>query len=124
MAADSVEFRTILNCTRQLEQYLRRHRREIALFFLQNDFILQDTYDEVMSPISWLSEEDKAYKLMRGLSDEIQLDSKQYNKFVDHLSKDPMRHEVILNTLSAELAKLTGGRSVENFTNTGKSTKL
>ena len=109
---DSVEYRTFLNCTDKLALFLKKHMRDLALFLLQEGFILPVKYEEVSS--SKLTDNEKADRLLSCIRDEIKMSSKKYHQLVDQLRNNRERYSAIVNILDEEFRRL-GGKAAETF---------
>ena len=84
---ESKEYSTIVKCSRKLEIALK-YDRNIAQFLLQQGFIIQERYDEVINPKSNLTDADKASMLVTAIRDRVELNPRNYHKVVNHLRQN------------------------------------
>ena len=99
--AESKEYSTIVRCRKKLEIALKSDR-DIALFLLQQGFITQERYDEIINPKSNLTDADKASMLVTAISNRVEISPDNYNKVVDHLRQNIRRYGDIIKILDAE----------------------
>ena len=77
---DSVEYRTIQNCTEKLVLFLKKLMRDLAVFLLQKGFILPVKYEEVSS--SKLTDNENADILLSCIRNEIKISSNIYHMYM------------------------------------------
>ena len=92
---ESKEYQTIIKSMIKLSQYFKKDLRSFALFFIQNDFISQSDYDEVLNPKSVLTNDQKAEKLLLGLRNEVEMESAKYHQFTNQLRKNPKYGNIV-----------------------------
>ena len=103
---ESKEYCTIIKCTRKLEIALKSDRN-IAQFLLQQGFITQERYNEVINPKSNLTDADKASMLVTAIRDRVELNTRNYRKLVDHLRQNIIRYGDIIEILDQEFHQTT-----------------
>ena len=103
---ESKEYSTIVKCSRKLEIALKSDRN-IALFLLQQGFITQERYDEVINPKSNLTDAEKASMLVTAIRDRVELNPRNYHKVVDHLHQNIIRYGDIVEILDQQYHQTT-----------------
>ena len=103
---ESKEYSTIIKCRRKLEIALENDR-DIALFLLQQGFITQERYDEVINPKSLLTDTDKASMLVTAIRNRVELNPHNYHKVVDHLCQNTKRYGDISEILNQQYHQTT-----------------
>ncbi len=98
--AESKEYITLVNCTAKLVIALRSDTA--ILHFLDKGFIKPNIYEDVSNPKSMLSASEKAGLLVSGIKDKVELNPKNYHKFVDHLRRDRRMYRDIVEILDDE----------------------
>ena len=103
---ESKEYSTIVKCRRKLEIALESDR-DIAQFLLQQGFITQERYDEVINPKSNLTDADKASMLVTAIRNRVELNPRNYHKVVDHLRQNIIRYGDIVEILDQQYHQTT-----------------
>lgn len=101
---ESVEYLTVLKCMGKLELTFKGDR-DLARFLLQEGFISNDTYDDVLNSRSNLTEVQRAGKLLGGLMVSIKMNHQKYHKFVDCLRGNPRIYADIVYILDKEFCR-------------------
>ena len=104
--AESKEYSTIIKCGRKLEIALESDK-DIALFLLQQGFITQERYDEVINPKSFLTDADKASMLVTAIRNRVELNPRNYHKVVNHLRQNIIRYGDIVEILDQQYHQTT-----------------
>ena len=104
--AESKEYSTIVKCRRKLEIALESDR-DIAQFLLQQGFITQERYDEVINPKSSLTDADKVSMLVTAIRNRVELNPRNYHKVVDHLRQNIIRYRDIIEILDKQYHQTT-----------------
>ena len=99
--AESKEYITLVNCTAKLIIALCSDD-SIIHFLDQEGFIKPKIYNRVKDPISLLSDDDKSGLLVTGIKDKVELNPKNYHKFVDHLRQNMRMYRDIVEILDDE----------------------
>ncbi len=99
--AESKEYTTLVHCTAKLIIALRSDD-SIVQFLDQEGFIKPKIYNRVKDPISLLSDDDKSGLLVTGIKDKVELNPKNYHKFVDHLRRNRRMYRDIVEILDDE----------------------
>ncbi len=99
--AKSKEYITLVNCTAKLVIALCSDD-EILHYLNSKGFIKPKIYKEINNPKSMLSEDEKAGLLVTGIKNKVELNPKNYHKFVDHLRQNMILYGDILEILDAE----------------------
>ena len=95
----SLEYRTLVNCTKQLELALYKDR-DIAHFLHKNGLITQETVNN--DPQFNVSSRQKAGLLVTEIKNKVCLNSENYHKFVQHLRENERQYKDILCILIEE----------------------
>ena len=103
---ESKEYSTIVKCRRKLEIALESDR-DIAQFLLQQGFITQERYDEVINPKSNLTDADKASMLVTAIRNRVELNPRNYHKVVNHLRQNTIRYGDIVEILDQQYHQTT-----------------
>ena len=90
--AESKEYRTIINCERKLELALKDDR-DAAHFLHKHGFITKEIYDDTNLPTP---------KLVAAIRDRVELNPRNYQKFVEYLCRNTRRYEDIIDILKKE----------------------
>ncbi len=99
--AESKEYITLVNCTAKLVIALRSD--DSILHFLDREgFIKPNIYNRIKDPISLLSDSDKSGLLVTGIKDKVELNPKNYDKFVNHLRQNRRMYKDIVEILDDE----------------------
>ena len=99
--AESKEHITLVNCTAKLVIALRSD--DSLLHFLDREgFIKPNIYNRIKDPISLLSDSDKSGLLVTGIKDKVELNPKNYDKFVNHLRQNRRMYKDIVEILDDE----------------------
>jgi hypothetical protein len=103
--APTIELRTIISSTPQLEIAFTNLEREMVHFLNHENFINNGVYNEVLRPGSVWTEEQMAGELVRGVRNRVQQDPRSYNTLVNELERYGNRYQPILSQLEAEYAR-------------------
>ena len=99
--AETKEYITLVNCTVKLVIALRSD--DSILHYLNKEgFIKPNIYEDVRNPKSMLSASEKAGLLVTGIKDKVELNRKNYHKFVNHLRQNIRLYGDIVEILDNE----------------------
>ena len=103
------EYRTIVQCTTQLEVALRSCDGVIVHFLNQEGFITEEVHDEVLNP-RLLNDYQKATKLVTGVRNKVFLRAQSYHTFLNYLCRRGNHYGSIVKILDEEYNRqlLTG----------------
>ena len=99
--SESKEYITIVNCTAKLVIALRSDA-SILHYLDREGFIKPNIYEDVNNPKSLLSASEKSGLLVTGIRDKVELNPKNYHKFVDHLRQNRRLYRDIMEILDDE----------------------
>ena len=102
---ESLEFRTILNCSTSLE-YALKEDRDVVYFLLKEGFITEELSDEILKPTSMLSAAEKAGKLVTRIRDRVKLSVQEYHNLIDYFSDNKRKYGPIVDKLGLAYAQL------------------
>ncbi len=95
------EFRTIVQCTEELEIALQSDKA-ILNFLDREGFIKPSVYEDVNNPKSLLSASEKAGLLVTGIKNKVKLNPKNYHKLLKYFHKDRRMYGDIADILDNE----------------------
>ena len=111
----SAEFMTLEHCTVPLETALSDLERDLVHFLCLNGFISDDVRDKVLTPVSVLSEGEKAGEVVRWIKKKVMQDPGSYHVLMRKLQQGGRRYQPIINKLEATRQKVARGQSVICF---------
>ena len=103
--SDTIELRTLQKCMPQLEMALKRPERSLVFFLEIEGFIGQECCDEVLSPKSLWSAEEKAGELVKRIRDRVSEDSTSYQQLLEHLRRKGALYGPIVKKLDEEYSE-------------------
>ncbi len=98
---DSWETQALRNHTGKLEKALVSDLRFVANELNAAYILTNDELEEIKAVPSWLSDSDKAGKILSTVKRMVKLNSKNFEKFVNILKMRPKIFETILDLLSS-----------------------
>ncbi len=105
----SSEFRTIVQCTEELETALQSDRA--ALHFLDREgYVKPSVYEDVNNPKSLFSASEKAGLLVTGIRNKVKLNPKNYHKLLKYFHKDRRMYGDIADILDKEYHRQQEGK--------------
>ena len=104
MDEESLEYVTLVRCTKQLEIALK-DKRDIVHFLECNKFISRDVHEETLDPKSSLNIVDKSGRLVERIKDKIQLNPQNYYLFLNELKSNSHTYGDIIEILDSEFQK-------------------
>ena len=113
MMGESIEFKTVKNCTLSLEKALKSLENKIVFFLNSNDFITDDVYSNVLNPNSSLTAANKTFQLIEGIKNLIDQDKSSYQVLIDGFTKGGIGYAPIVRILEEEYAKQANMKSCE-----------
>ena len=104
MDEESLEYITLVRCTKQLEIALK-DKRDIVHFLECNKFISREVHEETLDPKSSLNKVDKSGRLVEKIKDKVQLNPKTYYLFLNELKSYPRTYGDIIEILDSEFQR-------------------
>ena len=110
---ESIEFKTVKNCTLSLEKALKSLENKIVFFLNSNGFITDDVCSGVLNPKCSLTTANKTYQLIEGIKNRIDLDKNSYQVLIDGFTQCGIGYAPIVRILEEEYAKQANMQSRE-----------
>ena len=85
-----------------LETALKGLDRNMVDFLYQNGFITDDVCDQVLNPVTSLSDVDKAYELVKAIKNRVKQDKESYLVLVDCLTQGGVLYQPVVKILAEE----------------------
>ena len=104
-ASDSPELRTLKACTPQLETALKGLDSGLVHFLNHNNFITDNVMDKVRNPVTMLTEDDKAWELVKWIKNKVKQDPPSYHVLLGRLKQSGSLYKSIVKILEAEYAR-------------------
>jgi hypothetical protein len=102
--SDSPEFRTLKECTSQLETALKRIDGDLVHFLNRKAFIDDDVEDRALDPVTLLTEAQKARDLVKGIKQLVKMDPPSYHVLLGRLKEGGKYYEPIVRILEKQFA--------------------
>ena len=113
MMGESIEFKTVKNCTLSLEKALNSLENKIVFFLNKNAFITDNVYSGVLNPKCLLTTSNKTYQLVEGIKNRIDQDKNSYQVLIDGFTQCGIGYAPIVRILEEEYAKQANMQSRE-----------
>lgn len=101
---DTAELMSVKNCIQKLETALKGVDRDLVHFLNQEGFLTGDVHDEILKPVSMLTEVQKAGELVSFIKNRVGQDAKSYHTLVAWL-KEHRHYQPIVKVLEDEYRK-------------------
>lgn len=103
--SESLEYKTIVSCAKQLEIAFSSLDRNLVHFLNQEGFITQEVCDDILNPRSTLTNREKAGELVTGIRKKVELSAPKYHSFLNYLCQRGKQYEDIVNILAKRLSE-------------------
>ena len=124
--SESLELKTVEECTPKLEIALSGIDREFVHFLAQEGFISKQVCSEVLNPQSTLTKEEKAGKLVEGVKRRVSLDPQSFRTLLDRFKEDGALYKPIVRILEGAHSKRVKAQNsvCDDHTEQGESASI
>lgn len=98
----SLEHTTLGKCVSKLQLALQSDINGIVSYLFSEGFLTDDLFEEILNPRSFLTDANKATKLVTVVMRRVKLEPSNYYNFVNYLRQDKRKYKDIVNILDAE----------------------
>ena len=103
--SESSEFRTVTNCTEELEVAFLKCDRNIIHFLYKEGFITQEMHQDILDTKSSKTDSEKSGELIAGIRNRVKLSVQSYHTLLQHLRQKGKYYESIVNILDEEYSR-------------------
>lgn len=104
--SDSLELKTIKQCTSQLETALIGLDRKLVHFLNQEGFIQDSICERILNSQSSMDDTEKAGQLVKWIKNRVKQDHQSYHTLLNYFKEGGKHYKPIVNTLEGEFGSL------------------